>query len=318
MAGVAAAAVQPNELPRHGWWTEQLLRVTAGSASGAVAAVLTAPLDLVKTRLQVQRVPPGGGPMLYRGIVGTLRATVHRDGLRGPFLGLGSTLLGLVPNWAIYFTAYGSTRALLRDTETFREHPSVTSMVASICAGVATVTATNPLWVVKVRLQTQLSVSGAPYEGVAHAFSSLVRHEGFGALYKGLSASLLGVSHAAVQFPLYEHFKVKLAARRGEVLDEQHFHAADLVVASASSKVLASALTYPHEVLRSRLQHQRRTDHYRSLPHAFRSVWRHEGVRGFYGGFGTNLVRVVPSCAVTFTVYELTFAWLMRQKWSRE
>jgi hypothetical protein len=65
----------------------------------------------------------------------------------------------------------------------------------------------------------------------------------------GLGPSLFGIGHVAIQFPLYEATKARLAAHRGCHVDD--LRAPDLVLASGLAKVVASMATYPHEVVRS-------------------------------------------------------------------
>lgn len=72
-------------------------------------------------------------------------------------------------------------------------------------------------------------------------------------------------------------------------------------------------MTYPLEVVRTRMQVQR-TDlaqngqlHYRSVWGSMRTIIEEEGVLGLYSGVRTNLIRVVPACAITFTAYELIY-----------
>lgn len=89
-------------------------------------------------------------------------------------------------------------------------------------AGASGTILTNPLWVVKTRFMTQ--ESGADEPRYRHTWDALVRiyrEEGPKAFYRGLLPSLFGVAHVAVQFPLYERFKVmsrtyleSLASRR--------------------------------------------------------------------------------------------------------
>ena len=50
---------------------------------------------------------------------------------------------------------------------------------------------------------------------------------------------------------------------------------------------------------------------YPTIPACIKKTWAEEGVRGFYRGLGTNLVRVLPGTCVTFVVYE-NLAWLLR------
>jgi solute carrier family 25 folate transporter 32 len=100
-------------------------------------------------------------------------------------------------------------------------------------------------------------------------------------------------------------------------------------VMSITSKLAALALTYPYQVVRSRIQvrytrpfclgqfdpipdqdngaiHQ-----FPNIPATIKRTWSREGIRGFYRGLGTNLVRVLPGTCVTFVVYE-NLAWLLR------
>lgn len=72
------------------------------------------------------------------------------------------------------------------------------------------------------------------------AFALIARHEGIRGFYKGLGPSLIGVSHVAIQFPLYERLKSVLSTRQSET--------ASVLMASAVSKMIASTATYPHEV----------------------------------------------------------------------
>ena len=88
-----------------------------------------------------------------------------------------------------------------------------------------------------------------------------------------------------------------------------------LIIAIILSKGLASVATYPHEVLRTRLQNQHGgitspSAKYKGLLHAFTTVLREEGVRGLYSGFGVNLVRTVPSSVVTILGFEGVRSWL--------
>jgi solute carrier family 25 folate transporter 32 len=79
-----------------------------------------------------------------------------------------------------------------------------------------------------------------------------------------------------------------------------------ILLASAFSKMSASLATYPHEVIRTRLQNQTKKPYkYQGIVHAIKVMSKEEGLRGFYKGLSTNLVRTVPSSAMTILTYEL-------------
>ncbi|KAJ6619553.1 mitochondrial NAD transporter [Mycena sp. CBHHK59/15] len=307
----------------------------AGAGGGLIASIATCPLDVVKTRLQAQRAIQGHHG--YEGILDTVKSIVKHDGLRGFYRGLGPTILGYLPTWAIYFSVYDGIKTAFGEVPlglqerlypaaqvkgyqpVMREHPWSLHILSAMAAGAASTICTNPLWVIKTRFMTQ-SRTEVRYRHTLDAALTIYRSEGVSAFYRGLVPSLLGIAHVAVQFPLYEQLKLWAQAGSQAPLSNQ-----SILVCSAIAKMTASVATYPHEVVRTRLQTQRRplmadmsSDGMIRHPdrggivYTTRKLVRTEGWRSLYKGLSVNLIRTVPNSAVTMLTYELLMRHLYR------
>ncbi|CAN8313287.1 unnamed protein product [Cochlearia groenlandica] len=279
----------------------------AGATAGAIAATFVCPLDVIKTRLQVVGLPetPASGKRGGSVIVTSLRNIVKNEGFRGMYRGLSPTIIALLPNWAVYFSVYGKLKDVLQSNG---ELSIGANMVAAAGAGAATSIATNPLWVVKTRLMTQGIRPGVvPYKSVMSAFSRICHEEGLRGLYSGILPSLAGVSHVAIQFPAYE--KIKQYMAKLDNTSVENLSPGNVAIASSIAKVIASVLTYPHEVIRAKLQEQGQMrnaeNKYSGVIDCIKKVLKTEGVPGMYRGCATNLLRTTPSAVITFTTYEM-------------
>ncbi|KJE97291.1 substrate carrier family protein [Capsaspora owczarzaki ATCC 30864] len=268
--------------------------ILSGAGSGAVAALVTTPLDVIKTRMQVSSQT--------RGLRATFLQIVRTEGALKLYSGLSPTLMGLLPNWAIYFTTYETLKHPVANMLGTSVLSPMVHASSAMLAGASCALATNPLWVVKTRMMTQNSASHHQYNGLLHAFQTIARTEGVRGFYKGLVPSLLGVVHVGIQFPLYERLKGYFLAQN----PDHPLGPVQLMTSAALSKIVASVIWYPHEVVRARLQNQSQSPpKYHGVIHTVRLTVQESGVRALYAGLFTNLLRVVPAGAITFTTYEM-------------
>jgi solute carrier family 25 protein 33/36 len=180
-------------------------------------------------------------------------------------------------------------------------------LIAGSVAGCISAIAMSPVWLVKTRLQLQtkeMAQQGLAYKNSWDCVRRVYKEEGILAFYKGLAPSLIGMIGLSIQFTLYEKGKAIILARKGNnaELDSVEY----LAVASAA-KGIASVITYPHEVLRTRFREQRavKNPKYTGIVQALKLIAKEEGLAAWYGGMGPHLLKVVPNSAFMFLTYEV-------------
>ena len=106
----------------------------------------------------------------------------------------------------------------------------------------------------------------------------------------------------------YEQLKVYRT--RDVPKGQSYLTTVDFLVLSGMAKIFAGSITYPYQVIRTRLQMYDANSTYRNGSDVIAKIWAREGTIGFYRGLGPNLLRVLPSTWVTFLVYERTKVYL--------
>ena len=227
----------------------------AGVGSGTLSSIVCAPLDLIRTRMQVMGdLKNHSSSTSNPSLVSNLRDIVQMDGIRGCFRGLSATLMTVPFFWGLYFPLYEHLKQHFHDlfdsttkkyntdnvtaTSTSEEgslnilqfeEPSesillqkrptkqpgkeeVSSMVhlcAAISAGAVADCICNPLFVVRTRMQTEalhymdMPVSERKPHSIGRTIIQLYQEGGILIFWRGLTASLLGLIHVGIQFPMY-------------------------------------------------------------------------------------------------------------------
>ncbi|XP_070561698.1 solute carrier family 25 member 36-A-like [Ptychodera flava] len=299
------------------------IHLIAGGIAGTTGAILTCPLEVLKTRLQSSTAtfhrpvylptlnPSGSIAQLCTctnprpanmGILMCLRHIIDTEGPAALFKGLGPNLVGVAPSRAIYFCAYDTAKKFFNNRLT--PESKKVHMFSAMCAGFCASTCTNPIWVVKTRLQLDQRKIGKNL-GATQCIRTIYQKDGIRGFYRGVTASYAGISETVIHFVIYEHLKKTLRERRrvqiGSEKSGRDFF--EYMLCGACSKSCASIMAYPHEVVRTRLREE--GTKYRSFFQTLLTVAREEGPRALYRGLATQLVRQIPNTAIMMSTYEL-------------
>ncbi|GMM34810.1 citrin [Saccharomycopsis crataegensis] len=288
-----------------------------GAVSGAIGATIVYPIDMVKTRMQAQcSTAYVNAKQLYTSSFDCLGKIFAREGPSKLYSGLLPQLVGVAPEKAIKLFMNDLVRGIYKDEKT-GEIGLPYEILAGMSAGCSQVVCTNPLEIVKIRLQIQgqmigkLNSQGAII--VRKSALEIVRELGVGGLYKGASACLLrDVPFSAIYFPTYAHLKkyfIESNNSRGVVADGNHenINTWQLLSAGAIAGMPAAFLTTPCDVIKTRLQMERNQGdiQYRNILDATRKIYSREGARAFFKGGPARVFRSSPQFGFTLASYEL-------------
>lgn len=152
----------------------------AGASAGLAQTPVSSPIELVKTRLQLQ----SSGQSSSQSPMQCLRKIYRREGLRGIFKGLNITLLREGPGYGVYFVTY----EVLTKSPSKQPISTFHILVAGGLAGSASWVISYPMDVIKSRIQAE---SGNRYSGAWDCLRKSVRAEGYTCLFRGLNSTIL-------------------------------------------------------------------------------------------------------------------------------
>ncbi|KAJ2808967.1 mitochondrial thiamine pyrophosphate transporter [Coemansia guatemalensis] len=203
---------------------KQARSFVGGALAGAIATSTTYPFDLLRTRFIAQQL----SSRVNTSILGALRHIHHEEGLRGFYRGLWPACLQIMPYMGIVFTSYDALASGYRwararsNSRLLQAIDPVQDAVVGASAAVIGKTCVYPLDLVRKRLQiqgphlTSYAFGGVPkYTGMVDALAYIVRHEGFPALFRGLTPALIKAAPAsAAVFFVFGHTRDMLLTAR--------------------------------------------------------------------------------------------------------
>ncbi|KAM5322572.1 solute carrier family 25 member 34 isoform 1-T1 [Glossophaga mutica] len=316
-----------------------------GASACCLACIFTNPLEVVKTRLQLQGElqAPGTYHRPYRGLVASVAAVARADGLCGLQKGLAASLLYQSLMNSVRFYCYS-----LACQAGLTQQPGGT-VVAGAVAGALGAFVGSPAYLVKTQLQAQ-TVAGMAvghqhhHQSVLSALETIWRQQGLTGLWRGVGGAVPRVMvGSAAQLATFTSAKAWVHERqlfpppgggtevegscRGQQpvpspqwLPEDSWLVA-LVGGMISSVAVVAAMT-PFDVVSTRLYNQPvdgagRGQLYRGLPDCLVKIWRQEGPLALYKGLGPAYLRLGPHTILSMFLWD-GLRTLARRGWHQD
>ncbi|XP_019867523.1 mitochondrial uncoupling protein Bmcp [Aethina tumida] len=277
-----------------------------GGLASCAAEFGTFPIDVTKTRLQVQGqiLDKQHATLKYTGMIDCFLKIAKQEGFASLYSGIWPAVLRQATYGTIKFGTYYSLKSIIAEHNRGKESVTV-NIVCAVVAGAVSSAIANPTDVLKVRMQVQGASANV---GLVDCFKDVYTHEGISGLWRGVNPTAQRAAViAAVELPIYDFCKSHFMNALG---DNTSNHFLSSLCASLGSAVAST----PIDVVRTRLMNQRKLKKcgglnsqihiYTGTADCFVQTFRNEGFWAFYRGFIPTWFRMGPWNIIFFITYE--------------
>lgn len=287
----------------------------AGGVAACGAVTVTNPIELIKTRMQLQGelAAKDQTKKVYTGLFQGLGTILKHEGVRGTQRGLLAAYVYQLGLNGCRLGFYEPFRHTLNGFFGYTEKDQQFSLniIAGAGSGIMGAIMGSPFYLVKTRMQAYSPVfkvgAQTHYRNLIHGLSTIFKTEGIKGLYRGVDAAILRTgAGSSVQLPIYNYAKNTID-RYGIVEDGPKRH----LIASAASGFGVCIVMNPWDVLMTRMYNQK-GNLYKSPFDCLVKTVSIEGPLALYKGFVPHLMRIGPHTVLTLMFMEQTMKWVKK------
>ncbi|SPN99017.1 probable mitochondrial oxodicarboxylate carrier [Cephalotrichum gorgonifer] len=272
----------------------------AGAIAGVSEILVMYPLDVVKTRVQLQTGAATGADA-YTGMVDCFSKIIRNEGFSRLYRGIAAPILMEAPKRATKFAANDEWGKIYRNMFGVDKMSQPLSILTGASAGATESFVVVPFELIKIRLQDK--ASAGKYTGMIDCVRKTIKHEGPLALYNGLESTLWRhITWNAGYFGCI--FQVRQLLPKANTKSDQLRN--DLVSGTVGGTV-GTMLNTPMDVVKSRIQNTTvvpgQARKYNWAWPALATVAKEEGVSALYKGFIPKVLRLGPGGGILLVVF---------------
>jgi len=165
---------------------------SSGMIAEGICCLLFVPVDVVKERLQVQSYDVkniNNNTIKYNNSIDAFTKIIKNEGFNGLYKGYAATMMSYGPFSAFYFLFYEEMKKVcIKSNSKEKDITFIQSLFCSAGAGAIASYITNPLDLIKLRLQIQ---SSDKYNNIWKSIRLIIKEEGVAGLFRGAWARVL-------------------------------------------------------------------------------------------------------------------------------
>lgn len=304
------ASGKSDDAPKKAAVISPVWKSVAGSMGGVTEACLLQPMDVIKTRLQLDKAGR------YSGVYNCGSTIIKEEGARSLWKGLTPFAGNLTLKYFLRFGTNAFYQNALRDKD--GKLTDVRRMGAGFAAGVTeALLIVTPFEVVKIRLQQQQGIDKSKllYKGPLHCASTIIKEEGMRGLWSGASPTVLrnGTNQMCL-FWAKNHMDGVLWGKHDG--DGKQLQAWQSMASGFSAALLGPTVTNPFDVVKTRMMAQKKSPEgiqYSGFFDALFKIPKQEGFMALYKGLLPRLMRIPPGQAIVWAVSDQVTGYFERR-----
>lgn len=281
------------------------IKFMGGALSGVVEAIILTPLDVTKTRLQLDKTGQ------YKGMLDAGKQLFRAEGPRGLYKGFTPWTIHVVTKNGSRFYFNAIYRRMLAD-KNGQVSGSKEFIAGALAGATEAVLIVTPFEVIKTRLQGQNIVKGEQpkYRGPIHTTLTIIKNEGPLALWKGVAPTIgrQGLNQAC---SFWSNNAIKKYVWKIE--DGQGLPAWKSGLTGMIGAIPGPCINCPMDVVKTRLMAQESVQgvapKYTGMVQAMRVIAQEEGFTALYKGLVPRLTRLCPSYGIQWLVMDQVTAY---------
>jgi len=277
-----------------------IYQFAAGAVAGVSEILVMYPLDVVKTRVQLQTGKVTGEEG-YNGMLDCFRKIIRNEGFGRLYRGIEAPILMEAPKRATKFAANDKWGEFYRNAFGMPKMTQSLSVLTGATAGATEAIVVVPFELVKIRLQDKAQAHR--YTGMVDCVRQIITQEGPLTLYQGLESTmwrhiLWNAGYFGCIFQVRALIP-KATDKKGQVFND--------LISGAVGGTVGTILNTPMDVVKSRIQNSPRVAggvrKYNWAWPALGTIMKEEGFSALYKGFLPKVLRLGPGGGILLVVF---------------